>query len=90
MATHWEAFMEIPKVLAKDYPSILFHAILSKVERSLEDWSRNAFPGSDMAPYLIEGFAYTTRQDYAASIFGVAGNIPDQGILGGAAARVNY
>ena len=89
--SHWEAFMETPRVFLRDYPAIFFHGLMTKVDESLEDWSRSAFPGSNIAPYLISGIGYTLRQDYAFALIGQGGNVPDNGAtLFGINARVNY
>ena len=88
--SHWEAFMEIPKVFMRDYPSILFHALLTKIDDSLEDYSRSAAPGSTVVPYLINGVGHTLRQDYLLALTGQGAGIPDPSGTFGISARVNY
>ena len=81
MTSHWDAFMDTFKLFTKDYPSVFFHGLLTKLDESLEDWSRSAFPGSNVAPYLISGVSYTLRQDYFAALTGTGGNIPGEPLM---------
>jgi len=78
-SSHWQAFLDTPSVLMKDYPSIIFHGILSKIEDSIHNWASQAFPGNMAIGFLMNGFSYTLRQDYLLALTGQGASLPDGG-----------
>jgi len=92
--SHWDAFMETPKIFMKDWMAVFFHAAISRHNESLIDKSRTSIPGNNIVPYLIDGISYTLRQDYAFALIGEGAAVPDSsngmGIGGTASGRVAY
>jgi hypothetical protein len=82
-ASHWGAFMAVPTLLMKDWPSIIFHAIISKLDKSLIEMSRTSFPNNTIVPFLVDGVAYTFRQDYGIALIGEGDKIPNAGVKAG-------
>ncbi|HXU95466.1 MAG TPA: hypothetical protein VFP45_03420 [Candidatus Nitrosotalea sp.] len=89
-ASHWEAFLQTPKILMKDWPSIIFHGLLSKIEDSLDNWATSAFPGNNAVAFAMNGLSYTIRQDYLLALTGQAPTIPDPAETFNMSMRVNY
>lgn len=88
-SSHWQAFLDTPGVLMKDYPSIIFHGILSKIEDSIDNWAAQAFPGNMAIGFIMNGFSYTLRQDYLLALTGQSAALPDSGATFNAL-RQNY
>jgi hypothetical protein len=63
--SHWDAFLQIPILIQKDFPAILFHAFVSKVDEFLIRASESQYQPDSIVAYLIDGLSYTVRQDYA-------------------------
>lgn len=76
-ASHWQAFIDTPSVLMKDYPSIIFHGILSKIEDAFDNYAAQAFPGNTAIAFIMNGFSYTLRQDYLLALTGQSASLPD-------------
>jgi hypothetical protein len=74
--THWDAFMGLPNLLMKDWPSVIFHGALSGFNDSLDTWIGRTFPNNTIAQYAADGLVYTLRQDYAFGLIGQEGALP--------------
>ena len=68
MTTQWDALTEVPRLLMRDWPSIIVHSLLSKAEDMIVDYSRRTFPSNDLVPFLVDGINYTLRQDYLIAL----------------------
>lgn len=88
-ASHWDAFLKTPSVLMKDWQSIVFHGVLSKIEDSVDNYAAQAFPGNMLIQFIMNGFSYTLRQDYLLALTGQEGSIPDSATMG-ISLRTNY
>lgn len=89
-ASHWDAFMKVASIFPKDIPSVLYHAALSGLNTSMDDWVARTFPNNNLAVYAVDGIVYTLRQDYAFALIGEGDAVPDGAGTLGIARSVAY